>query len=72
MNREAAALGVPAATIYAGQWAAIDEKLVREGKLMRIRTLEDLNELPIQKKSNVQVNRAKHVRREVAELILAE
>jgi predicted glycosyltransferase len=71
MNREAAALGVPAATIYAGQWAAIDEKLVREGKLKRIRTQEDLNELPIQKKSNVQVNRATHVRREVAELILA-
>ena len=72
MNREAAALGVPAATIYAGQWAAIDERLVREGKLMRIRTREDLNELPIQKKSDVQINRAKHVRREVAELILAE
>lgn len=72
MNREAAALGVPAATIYAGQWAAIDEKLVREGKLMRIHTRENLYELPIQKKSNVRVNRAKHVRREVVELILAE
>lgn len=72
MNREAAALGVPAATIYAGQWAAIDEKLVREGKLIRIRTREDLNKLPIQKKSDGQVTRAKHVRREVAELILAE
>ena len=72
MNREAAALGIPAATIYTGQWAAIDEKLVREGKLMRIRTREDLNGLPIQKKSHVNVNRAKDVRREVAELILAE
>ncbi len=36
MNREAAALGVPAATIYAGEWAAIDEQLVREGRLQRI------------------------------------
>jgi predicted glycosyltransferase len=41
MNREAAALGVPAATIYAGEWAAIDELLVREGRLRRIRTRED-------------------------------
>jgi uncharacterized protein len=41
MNREAAALGVPAATIYAGEWAAIDELLVREGRLLRIRTRED-------------------------------
>ena len=32
MNREAAALGVPAATIYAGKWAAIDEELVTEGQ----------------------------------------
>jgi predicted glycosyltransferase len=41
MNREAAALGVPAATVYAGEWAAIDELLVREGRLLRIRTRED-------------------------------
>src|SRR5437879_4263334 len=36
MNREAAALGVPAASIYAGKWAAIDEQLVAEGRLQRI------------------------------------
>lgn len=72
MNREAAALGIPAATIYAGQWAAIDEKLVREGKLMRIRTREDLDELPIKKKTWVQAHGATHVRREVTELILEQ
>src|SRR5258708_30267638 len=33
MNREAAALGVPAVSIYAGEWAAIAEELVREGRL---------------------------------------
>ena len=33
MNREAAALGVPAVSVYAGQWAAIDEELMREGRL---------------------------------------
>jgi uncharacterized protein len=72
MNREAAALRVPAATVYAGQWAAIDEKLVREGKLRRISTREDLNQLSIKKKDKVQARGATHVRREVAELILAE
>ncbi|HET7287406.1 MAG TPA: DUF354 domain-containing protein, partial [Pyrinomonadaceae bacterium] len=35
INREAAALGVPAASIYAGQWAAVDEGLVNEGRLRR-------------------------------------
>ena len=50
MNREAAALGIPAATIYAGQWAAIDEELVREGRLLRITTREDIKAIPIEKK----------------------
>ena len=62
MNREAAALGVPAATIYAGEWAAIDEELVREGRLRRISTQEDLQKLPIEKKAQAQPRRALHVR----------
>ncbi|MFN2510487.1 MAG: DUF354 domain-containing protein [Pyrinomonadaceae bacterium] len=70
MNREAAALGVPAATIYAGEWAAVDEELVREGRLTRIVTHEDLVNLPIEKKEEPQPRRALHVRAEVADLIL--
>src|SRR3989454_3194651 len=38
MNREAAALGVPAISVYAGRWAAIDEQLIREGRLRRLAT----------------------------------
>ena len=72
MNREAAALGVPAATIYAGKWAAIDEELVREGRLLRIRTSEDLDSLPIRKKDGAVGRHAKHVREEVATLILSD
>src|SRR5205823_9808609 len=30
MNREAAALGVPAMSVYAGRWAAIDQQLIGE------------------------------------------
>jgi len=70
MNREAAALGVPAATIYAGQWAAIDEELVREGRLQRIASREDLQALSVKKKQITNPRRELHVRQEVAELIL--
>ena len=70
MNREAAALGVPAATIYAGQWAAIDEELVREGRLQRIASREDLQALSVKKKQTTNPRRELHVRQEVAELIL--
>lgn len=73
MNREAAALGVPAATIYAGRWAAIDEELVREGRLRHIATHTDLEALPIEKKGDARARRrALHVRAEVASLILRE
>jgi uncharacterized protein len=72
MNREAAALGVPCATIYAGRWAAIDEELVREGRLKRISTREDLDALVVEKKKEANARRAVHVRSQVADLILSE
>lgn len=70
MNREAAALGVPCATIYAGRWAAIDEELVHEGRLKRIATREDLDALVVEKKSGAEARRALRVRTEVVNLIL--
>src|SRR3989442_3659747 len=72
MNREAAALGVPAATIYAGKWAAIDEELVSESKLRRIASREDLELLPIEKKRESNPRRAISVRGEVVDIILAQ
>jgi predicted glycosyltransferase len=71
MNREAAALGVPAATIYAGQWAAIDEGLVQEGRLRRVASRDDLNSLPIERKRGTDPRRALNVRSDVVDLILA-
>ena len=62
INREAAALGVPAATIYAGEWAAIDEELLREGRLHRIATREDVELIPIEKKCGASPRLATHVR----------
>ncbi len=70
MNREAAAMGVPAATIYAVRWAAIDEELVREGRLRRITTRRDLEALPVEKKGSIAPRRAMDVRAAVADLIL--
>ncbi|HEX8118700.1 MAG TPA: DUF354 domain-containing protein [Pyrinomonadaceae bacterium] len=70
MNREAAALGVPAATVYAGRWAALDERLVREGRLKRIATREDIKDLRVGKKGSTHARRRTGVRAEVAGLIL--
>ena len=70
MNREAAALGIPAASIYLGKWAAIDGELVREGKLRRISTLEDVRDLPLEKKGPASARRALSVAGEVADLVL--
>jgi len=72
MNREAAALGIPAASIYLGEWAAIDQELVKENRLRKISTPEDVRDLPIQKKGTTNARRAVHVAAEVAELILQD
>jgi len=69
INREAAALGVPAATIYAGRWAAVDEELVREGRLRRITNAEDLRSLMV-KKQSARPRRSVGVIDEVVRLIL--
>lgn len=70
INREAAALGVPAASIYAGKWAAVDEALMKEHRLTRIANADDLRELRIEKKSGVKPRRSINVIDEVAQLIL--
>ena len=70
INREAAALGVPAASIYAGQWAAVDEELVKEGRLRRIANSDDLRNLSIEKKQRATPRRSAGVIDEVVRLIL--
>jgi predicted glycosyltransferase len=37
MNREAVALGVPVYTTFAGRLGAVDEELIREGRLVPLR-----------------------------------
>ena len=72
MNREAAALGAPVRTIFAGKPAAIDEMLIRENRLKQINSKEDLqNLLPLGKKPLVNIRRALQTKAQVANLILA-
>jgi len=44
MNREAAALGVPVYSVFRGKIGAVDQYLVREGRLTLIEKLEDVQE----------------------------
>jgi len=65
INREAAALGVPVASIYAGRWAAVDEELVREGRLKRIQNSTDLRSIEIRKTVGASPRRSSDVIDEV-------
>ena len=70
MNREAAALGVPTATIFAGRAAAIDEYLVRENRLSRITKIEDLARVKLVKKSGLNIRGGKEARAQIVNFIL--
>jgi len=70
MNREAAALGVPTASIFAGKWAAIDEQLVRDGRLLHIKSREDIEQLQARKTSALNPRREIGIKDEIAGLIL--
>ncbi len=69
INREAAALGVPAASLYAGKWAAVDEELTKEGRLQRISDPDELRNFRIQKKQSANPRRSTEVIDEVVRLI---
>ena len=70
MNREAAALGVPAASIYFGEWAAVDEELRKEGRLQKLSNQSDIEKLQLVKKAAGRPRCGLDVRQEVAGLIL--
>lgn len=69
INREAAALGVPAASVYAGRWASVDQELVEEGRLRRVSSAAHLRELPIEKKQPSNPRRSVEVIDEIMRLI---
>jgi predicted glycosyltransferase len=69
INREAAALGVPAASIYAGKWAAVDEELIKEGRLRRITSSDEVHNLPVEKKGSLNPRRSRAVIDEIVRLV---
>lgn len=72
MNREAAALGVPVATIFVGKPAMVDEMLIREGRMTKIETREDLEEIHLVKKPETNARKFLQTRAKVADLILSD
>lgn len=70
INREAAALGVPTASIYAGKWAAVDEQLINEGRLLRLSGTTDLKTLVVRKKPAAEPRRSAKVIDEILGFIL--
>ena len=69
INREAAALGVPAASIYAGKWAAVDEELIKEGRLRRITSSDEVRKLPVEKKGSLNPRQSRAVIDEIVRLV---
>lgn len=52
MNREAAVLGTPVCTIFAGTLPAVDRELIAMGRLFSIEEESDLDRMPLVKKSH--------------------
>lgn len=72
MNREAAALGVPTATIFVGQPAAVDQYLIRENRLQKIETSEDLAKIKLVRKKGLNLRNRIQARQQIITFILQE
>lgn len=53
MNREAALLGTPAYSIFTGPAGALDEELIRTGRLVAIRDATEVGSIPLVKKATL-------------------
>jgi predicted glycosyltransferase len=68
MNREAVALGTPVFTTFEGRPGAVDEGLVREG---RLRKLEDPEQVVLEKRRNTGGERVRRDPRELVQMLLS-
>lgn len=67
MNREAVALGTPVLTTFEGRLGAVDERLLAEGRLRRLR---DAGEIAVEKRTREVQNRVRRDPRDLARLML--
>lgn len=56
MNREAALLGVPVYSIFAGRQGALDREMEREGKITFIRDARDLSKIGLERRDPAEVS----------------
>jgi predicted glycosyltransferase len=68
MNREAVALGTPVYTTFEGRLGAVDEKLLREGRMQR---LSNPDEIALEKRQSVAGERVRRDPRALVELLLS-
>jgi uncharacterized protein len=68
MNREAVALGTPVFTTFEGRLGAVDEALLREGRLRR---LDDPGQIQIERKPASEALRVRRDPRELVTMLLA-
>lgn len=68
MNREAVALGTPVFTTFEGRLGAVDEALLREG---RLRKLDDLEQIRVEKRPKVDRERVRRDPRDLVRLLLS-
>jgi uncharacterized protein len=68
MNREAVALGTPVFTTFEGRLGAVDEQLMRDG---RLRKLEDPDQVRVQKRPVQDSDRIRRDPREMVKLLLS-
>jgi predicted glycosyltransferase len=68
MNREAVALGTPVFTTFEGRLGAVDERLLAEG---RLRKLSSVDEIVVEKRARAVQDRVRRDPRELAQLMIS-
>jgi predicted glycosyltransferase len=68
MNREAVALGTPVWTTFEGRLGAVDEALLRDG---RLRKLEDASQVLVERRPEKEILRVRRDPRELVKLLLS-
>jgi predicted glycosyltransferase len=68
MNREAVALGTPVYTTFEGKLGAVDERLLRDGRMQR---LSDPAEVALEKRQDAAAERVRRDPRKLVELLLS-
>lgn len=72
MTREAAALGIPAITVFAGNLGAVDKYLLEENRLLEIKNEKELAEIKLEKKKISNPRLKKGVRGQIINFILQD